>query len=58
MLCLIGQNGLFNRQGNDTYILSTSYGFRAQKGSYVLDVSNYGVRVSKDGGSTWTSLTN
>ena len=57
-LCLIGQNGFFNRQGTDTYILSTEYGFKAQKGTYILEVSSYGIRVSKDSGANWTKLIN
>lgn len=55
-LCLIGNNGFFNRQGADTYLLSTAYGFTVRKGSYILEVTNNGVRVSRNGGTSWTQL--
>lgn len=55
-LCLIGNNGLFNRQGTDTYMLNTAYGFVVRKGNYILEVTNSGVRVSRNGGTSWTQL--
>ena len=55
-VCLIGNNGLFNRQGAQCYLMSTEYGFKTQYGNYILEIGSSGIRYSKNNGSSWTTL--
>ena len=55
-VCLIGNNGLFNRQGAQCYLMSTQYGFKTQYGNYILEIGSSGIRYSKNNGSSWTTL--
>ena len=55
-VCLIGNNGFFNRQGAQCYLMSTQYGFKTQYGNYILEIGSSGIRYSKNNGSSWTTL--
>lgn len=56
LITLIGNNGIFTRNSNTTYMIQTSDGFLARCGNYALRVTSSGIQKSVNGGTNWTSL--
>lgn len=56
LITLIGNNGIFTRNSNTTYMIQTSGGFLARCGNYALRVTSSGIQKSVNGGTNWTSL--